>query len=60
MGLSDARVKAVAAYLKDKGVTTKITTIAKGETEPVRPTDPTQFTQDEIWALSRRVEWKRQ
>lgn len=60
MRLSDARVKTVAAFLRSKGITVNITTIAKGESEPVKPTDPSQFTQDEIWALNRRVEWKRQ
>lgn len=60
MRLSDERVKALATYLKQRGVTAKITTIAKGKTDPYQPTDPSQFTKEEIWALNRRVEWKRQ
>lgn len=60
MRLSGERVKALAAYLKQHGINAKIITIAKGKTEPFQPTDPSQFTKEEIWALSRRVEWKRQ
>jgi outer membrane protein OmpA-like peptidoglycan-associated protein len=60
MRLSDERVKAVAAFLKAKGITAKITTVAKGKTDPYQPTDTSQFTTEQIWALNRRVEWKRQ
>jgi outer membrane protein OmpA-like peptidoglycan-associated protein len=60
MSLSDARVKTIAAFLVQRGITARITTIAKGKTEPFVPTDPKEFSQEEIWALNRRVEWKRQ
>jgi len=60
MRLSDERVKVVAAFLKQNGITAKITTIAKGKTDPFKPTDASQFTREDIWAMNRRVEWKRQ
>jgi outer membrane protein OmpA-like peptidoglycan-associated protein len=59
MSLSDARVKTIAQFLTSRGITAKITTIAKGKSEPFVPTDPKEFSQEEIWALNRRVEWKR-
>lgn len=59
MRLSDERVKALAAFLRQNGITAKITTIAKGKTEPLQVTDPS-FTREDIWALNRRVEWKRE
>ncbi|CAN7724889.1 OmpA family protein [Bradyrhizobium sp. LjRoot220] len=60
MRLSDERVKVVAAFLKQNGITARITTIAKGKTEPFKPTDASQFSREDIWAMNRRVEWKRQ
>ena len=59
MRLSDERVKALAAFLKQNGITARITTIAKGKTDPLQVTDPS-FTREDIWALNRRVEWKRE
>jgi outer membrane protein OmpA-like peptidoglycan-associated protein len=59
LSLSDQRVKALAAFLKQNGVTAKIETVAKGKTQPLQITDPSQYSREEIWALNRRVEWKR-
>ncbi len=60
MRLSDERVKAVAAFLKQNGITAQIVTVAKGKSEPLQLTDASQYTREDIWALNRRVEWKRQ
>jgi outer membrane protein OmpA-like peptidoglycan-associated protein len=59
MGLSAERVKAVAAYLKENGITAKVTTIAKGKSEPLQLSDTSELTREDIWALNRRVVWKR-
>lgn len=55
--LSDQRVHAVAKYLSDHGVVVKITMVAKGKREPFDISSlPSKPTQDEAWALDRRVE----
>ena len=55
--LSDQRVHAVAKYLGDHGVAVKITMVAKGKREPFDIGSlPSKPTQDEAWALDRRVE----
>jgi outer membrane protein OmpA-like peptidoglycan-associated protein len=59
MRLSDQRVKALAAFLKQNGVTAKIVTVAKGKSEPLQLSDASERTREDIWALSRRVVWKR-
>jgi outer membrane protein OmpA-like peptidoglycan-associated protein len=58
--LSDERVKAVALFLKQNGIAAKIATVAKGKTEPLALNSASQYTREEIWALNRRVEWRRQ
>jgi len=59
MELSGNRANAVAKYLKDNGVKARIVTVAKGKTEPLALPHPEDFTRDDILALNRRVEWKR-
>jgi OOP family OmpA-OmpF porin len=58
MRLSDQRVKAVAAFLKQNGITAKIITVARGKSEPLSITD-TDLSRADIWALNRRVVWQR-
>jgi OOP family OmpA-OmpF porin len=58
MKLSDQRAKAVAAFLKQNGVTAQIATVAKGKTEPLQM-DTAGLSQEDIWALNRRVVWQR-
>jgi outer membrane protein OmpA-like peptidoglycan-associated protein len=60
MRLSDLRAKAVASYLKQNGVTARIITIAKGKSEPLQLPDAADRSAEQIWALNRRVVWKRQ
>jgi outer membrane protein OmpA-like peptidoglycan-associated protein len=59
MRLSGERVKAVASYLKQNGVTAKISTIARGKSEPLQLSDTSELSREDIWALNRRVVWKR-
>jgi outer membrane protein OmpA-like peptidoglycan-associated protein len=59
MKLSDQRVKAVAAFLKQNGVTAKIVTVAKGKSEPLQLADTSGLSREDIWALNRRVVWQR-
>lgn len=60
MRLSDQRAKAVAEFLKQNGVGTQIITVAKGKSEPLQPSNTEGLTREDIWALNRRVVWKRQ
>ena len=59
MKLSEARAEAVAAYLKNAGVGTTIDTKGVGSSEPVKLLDSAGLSQDDIYALNRRVEFIR-
>ncbi|MBR1232045.1 OmpA family protein [Bradyrhizobium sp. AUGA SZCCT0182] len=59
MKLSAARADAVAAYLKEAGVSTVIETKGVGATEPLKLVDSSGLSQDDIYALNRRVEFIR-
>jgi outer membrane protein OmpA-like peptidoglycan-associated protein len=59
MQLSDQRVKAVADYLRRGGITAKITTVAKGKSEPLQLPDLSDLSREDLWALNRRVVWQR-
>jgi len=58
--LSAARAEAVAAYLKEVGITTMIETAGVGASEPIKLMDSAGLSQDDIYALNRRVEFIRQ
>jgi outer membrane protein OmpA-like peptidoglycan-associated protein len=60
MKLSAARAEAVAAYLKEAGVATMIETAGVGSSEPIKLLDSAGLSQDDIYALNRRVEFIRQ
>jgi outer membrane protein OmpA-like peptidoglycan-associated protein len=60
MRLSEARAEAVAAYLKQAGIDTVIETAGVGSTEPVKLLDSAGLSEDDIFALNRRVEFVRQ
>jgi outer membrane protein OmpA-like peptidoglycan-associated protein len=60
MKLSEARADAVAAFLRERGLDIQVETIGKGSTEPMRLSDTSGLTQEDIYALNRRVEWRRQ
>lgn len=59
MKLSAARAEAVAAFLKESGVSAVIETRGVGSTEPLKLVDSSGLTQDDIHALNRRVEFLR-
>lgn len=60
MKLSAARAEAVAEFLKEAGVTATIETKGVGATEPLNIMDSSGLSQDDIYALNRRVEFIRQ
>jgi outer membrane protein OmpA-like peptidoglycan-associated protein len=60
MKLSAARAETVAAYLKEAGISAVIETKGVGSSEPVKLPDASGLSQDDIYALNRRVEFSRQ
>jgi len=60
MSLSNARAEAVAAFLRENGVDASVETIGKGANEPIKLNDTSGLTQEDIYALNRRVEWRRE
>jgi outer membrane protein OmpA-like peptidoglycan-associated protein len=58
--LSRDRAEAVAAFLQQNGISVPIATEGKGANEPLRLSDSSGLSQDDIYALNRRVEWRRQ
>jgi outer membrane protein OmpA-like peptidoglycan-associated protein len=57
--LAEDRVNAVKKFLQAQGVEAQITTIARGKKEPLKLSDTSELSREEIWALNRRVEWRR-
>jgi outer membrane protein OmpA-like peptidoglycan-associated protein len=55
--LSQKRAVAVSAYLRQAGVSARIRTDGKGESEPLQLDNPASYTPAEIDALNRRVEF---
>jgi outer membrane protein OmpA-like peptidoglycan-associated protein len=60
MSLSNARAEAVAAFLRENGVDASVETVGKGANEPIKLNDTSGLTQDDMYALNRRVEWRRE
>lgn len=60
MKLSEARAEAVAKFLREHGVDAQIETEGKGSAEPMNLTDTSGLSQDDIFSLNRRVEWRRE
>jgi outer membrane protein OmpA-like peptidoglycan-associated protein len=60
MTLSTARAEAVAAFLRENGVEATVETVGRGANEPIRLNDTSGLTQEDIYALNRRVEWRRE
>lgn len=58
--LSAARAEAVAAFLKEAGVSTVIETRGVGSSEPIKLMDSSGLSQDDIYTLNRRVEFIRE
>ncbi len=58
LGLSQARLSAVAQELKKRGYAGNLELIAKGESEPYAEVDRSQLSKQELYTLDRRVELK--
>ncbi len=57
--LSRERADAVAAFLREKGIDIPVETVGKGANEPMHLPDTSGLSQEDIYALNRRVEWQR-
>jgi outer membrane protein OmpA-like peptidoglycan-associated protein len=60
MSLSNGRAEAVAAFLRENGVDASVETVGKGANEPIKLNDTSGLTQEDMYALNRRVEWRRE
>ncbi|WP_434730282.1 DUF4384 domain-containing protein [Rhizobium binae] len=58
--LSERRAQAVADFLKKNGIDATIDAEGRGASEPVDVTATANLTEDDIDALNRRVEWRRE
>jgi outer membrane protein OmpA-like peptidoglycan-associated protein len=58
--LSHERADAVASFLQQNGISVPIETEGKGANEPMHLSDSSGLSQEDIYALNRRVEWRRQ
>src|SRR5436190_1725370 len=58
--LSQDRADAVAAFLRQNGLNISVQTVGKGANEPMRLVDSSGLSQEDIYALNRRVEWLRE
>jgi outer membrane protein OmpA-like peptidoglycan-associated protein len=58
--LSHERADAVASFLQQNGINVPIETDGKGANEPMHLSDTSGLSQEDIYALNRRVEWLRQ
>jgi outer membrane protein OmpA-like peptidoglycan-associated protein len=58
MDLSQRRAETVKAHLAELGYGGTIEVVAKGESEPFQADDPKKYTEDEIFAFDRRVEYR--
>src|SRR5262249_53422791 len=58
--LSRERADALAIFLRKNGLNIQVDTVGKGASEPMQLSDTSGLTQDDIFALNRRVEWRRE
>ncbi|EJC85652.1 outer membrane protein/peptidoglycan-associated (lipo)protein [Rhizobium leguminosarum bv. trifolii WSM2297] len=58
--LSERRAQAVADFLKSHGIDATIDAEGRGASEPVDVTATENLTEDDVDALNRRVEWRRE
>jgi outer membrane protein OmpA-like peptidoglycan-associated protein len=57
--LSEARARAVARYLQANGIAARIIALGVGYHQPLKIEDAGELTRQDVWALNRRVEWRR-
>jgi len=60
MKLSRERAEAVAGFIRQNGLDIAVETVGKGANEPMHVSDTSGLSQEDIYALNRRVEWQRQ
>jgi outer membrane protein OmpA-like peptidoglycan-associated protein len=60
MKLSRDRADAVASFLQQNGLTIPVETDGKGFNEPMHLSDTSGLSEEDIYALNRRVEWRRE
>jgi outer membrane protein OmpA-like peptidoglycan-associated protein len=60
MKLSRERAETIAAFVRQNGLEVAVETVGKGANEPMRVSDTSGLSQEDIYALNRRVEWQRQ
>jgi len=60
MKLSRDRAAAVATFLKENGLAIQVETEGRGANEPMHLSDTSGLSEDDIYALNRRVEWRRE
>lgn len=58
--LSRDRAAAVSEFLRQNGLDIPVEVVGKGQSEPMQIIDASGLTQDDIYALNRRVEWRRE
>jgi outer membrane protein OmpA-like peptidoglycan-associated protein len=58
--LSQERAAAVAAFLQQNGLVIPVETEGKGANEPMHLSDTSGLSEEDIYALNRRVEWRRE
>jgi outer membrane protein OmpA-like peptidoglycan-associated protein len=58
--LSRERAETIAAFVRQNGLEVAVETVGKGANEPMRVSDTSGLSQEDIYALNRRVEWQRQ
>jgi outer membrane protein OmpA-like peptidoglycan-associated protein len=58
--LSRERAETIAAFVRQNGLDVTIDTVGKGANEPMQVSDTSGLSQEDIYALNRRVEWQRQ
>jgi outer membrane protein OmpA-like peptidoglycan-associated protein len=59
MKLSRDRADAVASFLRQNGLAIPVDTDGKGFNEPMQLPDASGLSEEDIYALNRRVEWRR-
>ena len=60
MKLSRDRATAVASFLQESGLAIPIETEGRGANEPMHLSDTSGLSEEDIYALNRRVEWRRE
>ena len=58
--LSKARAETVAAFLRSNGITAAIATEGVGADDPLKVETSTGLSEDDLNAMNRRVEWRRE